>query len=108
MLKRFIDNVQQLGFINLYKRQGVGGLLREVLGNYLFDFVNRTDTHKAMNLDSVDIKGPNRLHGTAYHATHFSTLDKVFAALPVHPQESILLDLGCGKGRVMMMGLKKG
>jgi SAM-dependent methyltransferase len=98
MLERFRDS-----FMN----GGVKGILYKtyVLGfDYWFDIRYGTDTNNRLNLENLTVPSKNRRRGRPYQATRAVPLKRLFRLIrPVLPPGSVLLDLGCGKGRVMMV-----
>lgn len=110
--------------------QGVGGLIEELnarlqhrLGDpkgkvpyHVFrtadwDRRRRVRTAGQVGPESLDATLENREYAKAYIPTTIWTFRRVMAALlraGARPNESTLVDYGCGKGRVIIMGVEAG
>jgi len=74
-----------------------------------FDFRYGTDTNKFSPLNRLDIPSRNKEHGKAYMATRIMPLRKLFRQIKASlPPKPVLLDFGCGKGRVLMIAAEFG
>ncbi|HEY2343737.1 MAG TPA: class I SAM-dependent methyltransferase, partial [Chthoniobacteraceae bacterium] len=93
-------------------REGVRGAaarLHRFLLEYWFDFRNGVDTRKTAELFQLKIRGENAASGTRYAPTRVSVLRALFTELAdLFPPESILLDIGCGKGRALLLAAEAG
>lgn len=67
-----------------------------------FDFKYKTDTMGWRELSTLDVLGPNREHGVQYQPTQARALREVLDGAGL-PREGTFLDLGCGKGRTMIL-----
>lgn len=68
-----------------------------------YDLRHGTDTRgKAAASELADIAGPNVDHGTGYQAVNASHFHEVMRALPF-PYHSVFLDIGCGKGKPLLL-----
>jgi SAM-dependent methyltransferase len=77
------------------------------LGHYWFDVRYGTDTSEPVRLAGLLISSPNKARGVDYSATK----PRVFARFmkPVRaPPGSVFVDLGCGKGRVLLLAANHG
>lgn len=75
---------------------------------HLFDLRHRTDTRgKAAASELADIAGPNVDHGTGYQAVNAHHFHTVMRALPF-PHRSVFLDIGCGKGKPLLLAAEYG
>ena len=72
-----------------------------------FDMRYHTDTLRWQDLRSLDVVGGNKDHGVFYQPTQARTLRKVFSKLNL-PREGAFLDLGCGKGRTLILAAEYG
>jgi SAM-dependent methyltransferase len=75
--------------------------------DFWFDFKNRTDTRSLVDLNKLCIMSDNKEFAWTYQPTSVLALRKLFDELNV-PNNSILLDIGCGKGRVLMIASEFG
>lgn len=67
-----------------------------------FDFKYKTDTMGWRELSTLNVVGVNRDHGVQYQPTQARALSKVLEGIDL-PREGMFLDLGCGKGRTMIL-----
>lgn len=72
-----------------------------------FDFKYKTDTLSWQELNSLNVVGDNKIHGVRYQPTQARTLRKVFKTTDL-PREGGFLDLGCGKGRALILAAEFG
>lgn len=71
---------------------------------FFFDFIYRTDTRREENLDDLTIGSDNKERGVRYEPTKVLPLRKLFNYLRLRiPDDRILVDFGCGKGRVLLI-----
>lgn len=78
--------------------------LRVLAADYLFDLRWGVETCSWSELGGLSIRSDNRARGVAYQPTHVLPLRRLFAALrdSLTP-DSVLVDIGSGKGRVLMV-----
>jgi len=80
-----------------------------VIIDYLFDIRYGIDTRKKLQLSELNIVGGNKEKAFAYEPTRLVPLRKFFKQIkPMIPPETVLVDIGCGKGRVLLGTLKLG
>ena len=85
------------------------GRLYTVIIDYLFDIWYGIDTCTKVELSELKIVGSNREKGFGYEPTRLVPLRKLFKEIkPMIPPETVLVDFGCGKGRVLLGTLKLG
>jgi SAM-dependent methyltransferase len=77
------------------------------LGDYYFDLRYGTDTRRIIELDKLDIKSQNKPRGVRYEPTRARPFKRVMKRLDF-PQQSVLVDFGCGKGRILMIAAQFG
>ena len=77
------------------------------VSDYMFDIKYGTDTVSWVNLKNLRVVGKNRKRASMYQPTHVYPLKKLFKELNI-PQGKIFLDLGCGKGRVLLIASEFG
>lgn len=81
-------------------------LLRNVVGEArcrVFDWRHGVRTCGTANLDALTIAGDNVSHGVFYHPSHPKFLFEVLGALDIDYQQYAFVDLGSGKGRVLLV-----
>jgi SAM-dependent methyltransferase len=80
-----------------------------VLVDWWFDFRYRVDTRQIVPLDYLTISGENKQHGHRYEPARTAILRKVLPRLKeLAPDSSTFVDLGSGKGRVLMVAAEYG
>jgi hypothetical protein len=67
-----------------------------------FDRRHGVSTDGEIEVEDSDITGPSRPHAIKYQATHERVLQDVLAALPISHEDYVFVDLGSGKGRVLL------
>jgi SAM-dependent methyltransferase len=95
------------------KNEGIIALGRKAVyglsGNHSdFDRKHGTDTAGIGQLWRYSISSPNGRHGIHYAATSEDDLRAAIAALAIDPRQFCFLDLGCGKGRCLIVAQKLG
>jgi predicted RNA methylase len=83
-----------------------------LLIDLFFDRKYGTHTTTPMKIKNLTIKSDNRNRGITYQATRVIPLKKMFCKMKsALPANSVFVDLGCGKGRTLLIasqfGLKK-
>ena len=98
--------------IRTLKTRGVRNTLNIVAGqlkDILFDVRHGTDTVVWQPLQSLDIASPNRERGNLYQATTTAALERIFGDVqPMLPEKSAFLDVGSGKGKVLLVASEYG
>ncbi len=75
-----------------------------LIADYWFDIKYGTDTTRFLLLTDLTVTGGNKERGGKYQPTRIVPLRGFLTRIkPVIPLDSVLLDLGCGKGRVLMI-----
>jgi hypothetical protein len=77
------------------------------LDDRLFDIRYGTDTGGVVPVSEYDVVGGNVGHGTGYQASRPRETRKVLKSLEL-PARSVLVDIGSGKGRVLMEAMRLG
>lgn len=68
-----------------------------------FDLENGTETGGLEPLWKLSIDSPNACYGERYEATTPQELHSVLRFLNIHAQNFTFIDLGCGKGRTLLL-----
>ena len=75
-----------------------------LLVDRLFDFRYGLDTCSLSELDELTILSNNKERGVSYQPSRVIPLKKLFNKIKPHiPDNSVLVDFGCGKGRVLLI-----
>jgi SAM-dependent methyltransferase len=94
------------------RNQGFAASVVKLAGPFAdrwFDRKYGTETCTIMELDHFAIESPNKDHCFRYQPTRVLPLRKAFAVVrQMAPADSVLLDLGCGKGRVLLVAAEQG
>lgn len=96
---------------------GVGGTARlalkkvrvitSLIGDHWFDHKYGTDTIEIIELDRLDIPSENKPFGMRYEVTRARPFRKLLRTLDL-PRDRVFVDLGSGKGRVLMLAAEYG
>lgn len=82
-----------------------------IMGNRLydfyFDFRYKTDTLSRVSLGDLNISGANKSRGSFYQPTMARSFNRLLNRVAL-PQEPVLVDFGCGKGRVLLLAALRG
>ena len=73
-----------------------------------FDLVHAVDTSGHIPGESLTTNSPADLYNTAYYAISPSTLTQALQRLPIDPALFTFVDLGCGKGRALLVAAQHG
>jgi SAM-dependent methyltransferase len=77
------------------------------LGDYWFDWRYGTSTIQIESLDDLQIASQNVIHGQRYQPTGAAAFQAIMKHVP--PDEGdVFVDLGCGKGRSLMLAVLLG
>ncbi|GAC1599694.1 MAG: hypothetical protein NVS3B20_21340 [Polyangiales bacterium] len=68
-----------------------------------FDLFNGTDTVRRVDMSSLEIASTNHANARRYGATKARPFTKLMKRLSL-PPDSVLVDLGSGKGKVLLVG----
>jgi predicted RNA methylase len=79
------------------------------LTDHWFDWRYLVKTCGAASFDGLTVRGSNLEHGNRYEPTRVVLLRWLLKQIsPMIPPGSALVDLGCGKGRVLLIGAQAG
>lgn len=73
-----------------------------------FDMSLGVETSRTASLWKLRIPSQNVHHGSEYRTTHPSVFHGAVDAVPRNPGELSFLDLGCGKGRTLILAAQRG
>lgn len=103
ILQRFIDSL---------RTAGVGGSAAKLVCPYFdrkFDRDHGTETCGIRERDTLKIESANRDHSARYEPSRVLPLRKMLPLVRrMVPPESVLVDFGCGKGRVLLLAAEHG
>ncbi len=72
-----------------------------------FDLKHGTETIRRVEMSSLDIHSANKVHATRYGATKERPFMELIKGLNI-PSNSVFVDIGCGKGKVLLMAAECG
>ncbi|MHB1185943.1 MAG: class I SAM-dependent methyltransferase [Desulfobulbia bacterium] len=75
--------------------------------DFHFDWRYKTDTRNKISLHDLTVTGENKEHGSFYQPTMALSFNRLLERVPL-PRESVLVDFGCGKGRVLLLAVLRG
>lgn len=96
--------------INSLRQRGLGRTLQvatSYIADYWFDFTYGTDTARRMEVRDMDFQSESKAHSSCYGATKARPFAELMRQLQPD-RSSVLVDVGCGKGRVLMLGALNG
>lgn len=80
------------------------------LGRYIYTLRNRSfdrrhnvETAREVTLEELSIDSPNRQYGVMYAGTDPKSFKKLFDNFEIDHEKFVFVDLGSGKGRVLLM-----
>ncbi len=99
-------------FRRVVARHGIAGACYKayaVLVDRWFDFRYGVDTCGTVPLESLQVAGENQAHGHRYEPARVAELRRTLARLrELAGPDTLLVDLGSGKGRILMVGAEVG
>jgi SAM-dependent methyltransferase len=82
-------------------------ILASLIEDRWFDYKYNTDTIEIIELDQLDIPSDNKPFGMRYEVTRARPFRKLLHTLQL-PRDGVFVDLGSGKGRVLMLAAEYG
>lgn len=76
--------------------------------NRQFDNEFDLDTEESIVLDSLDFEHPSKFDAVDYEATPIQIVRRLIRQAKLDPKSSTFIDLGCGKGRVLIAAAQAG
>ncbi|OVE82348.1 hypothetical protein BVY03_01155 [bacterium K02(2017)] len=101
IFKLFIESLKENGLIKTFKK------LASFIIDSFFDKKYNTDTSSWVETINLDVNEQQKKHAEMYQNTHALPLKKLLKTLPL-PNDKILVDLGCGKARVLLVASQCG
>ena len=103
LTNRILSSIRHQGLINTYLRSNM------ILRDYLFDIKYGVDTFSRIELKKLTINTENKNKGSEYQPSRVEPLRSLFLKIkPFIKDDSVLVDLGCGKGRVLLVASEFG
>jgi predicted RNA methylase len=97
-------------YINMYKKKGLRYPISYFFQTQLFDLINGTDTHIWLPKEEYRDKPSNFENGTMYMSSWTETIRqatlKAINIFSLVHEDIALIDLGCGKGKVLCVWSK--
>jgi SAM-dependent methyltransferase len=101
LLTRVLTALRQRGLIRAM--QGAVSAIEDSM----FDFRLGLQTSDMVNVADLDISDENKLHSSPYRPTRIRYFHKLMA-LHLLPTDSTFVDVGCGKGRIVIAAARHG
>lgn len=77
------------------------------LGN-IFDLLHGTDTEEPIKVYKLDAVSGSYIHSHGYQASHSNRVADILASLPIRREQYNFIDVGCGKGRALIVAAEIG
>ena len=90
------------------KSRGLLNTVQFTLANLYYDLRQGTQTSGIVTAQDLDTTHPNKRHTIGYSASHYLLVRRIFKALDIDLREAVLVDMGCGKGRVLLVAMTFG
>lgn len=98
-------------FKGALRRQGIKGTVVKTVGviaDYWFDWRHGTDTIATARLEQLTIDTESREHGTSYEGIRVLPARRAIPYLRQRVDGGVFVDLGCGKGKAVMIAAQVG
>lgn len=112
MVRQIVDRVSAV-----VRQEGISAALTKIVGvagrafkNQTrddFDVEHQTDTWGEVPLWRLEIPSANARHGSKYSTTHPSIFFEALAMVPMELDKVTFVDLGCGKGRALILAAQR-
>ena len=93
------DNKKIKSYMEILKKRGITSLFNEIFENYFYDFKYKTDTQFRTYR--------SRFISTHYAPSYYSPLKRIFSLIP-NKKKLNFVDIGCGKGKVLLIASEFG
>lgn len=108
LVARLVSSIQRRGIAStLAVAWGAAVLYVYECGDRYFDLVNGTETSRVVEAADLAATSAHKEHGFRYHATRARPFRRLMRALRLPPGQ-VFVDIGCGKGRVLLLALDSG
>lgn len=108
LVARLVSSIQRRGVgPTLAVAWGAAVLYLYELGDRYFDLFNGTETSRVVEAVDLVAAGVHKQHGFRYHATRARPFRRLMRALRLPPGQ-VFVDIGSGKGRVLLLALDFG
>lgn len=104
-LNKSLESRGVLGTVRLAGRKL--GIVGSRIGDQWFDIRYGTDTSGIIEVDDLDVTSPNKGYAMRYEVTRARPLKRLLQKLDL-PKDGVFVDIGCGKGRVLMIAAEYG
>jgi SAM-dependent methyltransferase len=88
-------------------RTPASGAKPDSLGD-IFDLLHGTDTEEAVKVYKLDAVSSSYIHSNGYQASHSNRVADRLASLPIRREQYDFVDVGCGKGRALIVAAEIG
>ncbi|MGO9016256.1 MAG: hypothetical protein ACLQF0_14900 [Dissulfurispiraceae bacterium] len=90
------------------RKRGFFGTLVFIFFEFYFDLRYGTNTTGVVEVDDLNIGATDRKNAYKYQAANYYILQKLLTTLKMDFGDSVLIDFGSGKGRVLLVALEYG
>ena len=95
-IKRLIKDIQKKGLIK------TGKIYLSKIDHRMFDYKYNINTHRDLRLKNLSFSSINKKNGFDYETISPFLINKILTTINIY-EEDILVDFGCGKGRVLLI-----
>jgi SAM-dependent methyltransferase len=74
----------------------------------IFDLLHGTDTEEPVKVYKLDAVSSSYIHSNGYQASHSNRVADILASLPIRREQYNFVDVGCGKGRALIVAAEIG
>lgn len=107
-MKRLVASVRRHGLIGTVHLVPLKlAILASKFGDRLFDVHHKTHTAGIVELDELEITSENKARGIRYEPTRAWPFEELMRRVNI-PREGAFVDMGCGKGRVLLLAASVG
>lgn len=100
-IKRILKSLRQEGVLETLR------IAARTIADRSFDWKHGTDTMRRVEVDSLETDSIHKVHARFYQASKARPLLKLFHQIPL-PRDGAFVDMGCGKGRVLLIAAQLG
>jgi SAM-dependent methyltransferase len=103
LIQRLIKSLRQKGLWITIKRSFV------LIEDFYYDIKYETNTFSHAKFNNLTIESDNKERGVSYQPARVAPLKKLFRNIrSIIPADSVFVDFGCGKGRVLLIASQFG